>query len=61
MPAHSEDAGFTQPCINRTVSFRTVEAAAAASQSDPAIPEAWRGKRCFVVGEKTATEVGRTV
>ena len=39
-------------------SFRTVEAAAAASESDPAIPKAWRGKRCFVVGEKTAAEVG---
>ena len=36
-----------------------MEAAAAASESDPAIPEAWRGKRCFVVGEKTAAEVGR--
>ena len=43
------------------VSFRTVEAAAAAAASaeaSPAIAEAWAGKRCFVVGEKTAAEVG---
>ena len=41
------------------LSFRTVEAAAAASESSPLIPEAWKGKLCFVVGEKTAAEVGR--